>query len=241
MPTQILRDAKLYFGGFNLTGDMNALALDYSADMQDDTVLGDDTKSNLAGLRIVQAHHEGLWNGGVGNVDETLFNNIAIANQPMTIAPLTGADGELAYSFLSNLGKYSPGGSVGDIFKFSVSAEGSSNLVRGTILLQGAKTVTGNGVSRNLGAVSATQKLYAALHVVAVAGTNPTFDAILKSAVTDFATITNRITFAQAVAIGSQWATPVPGPITDTFWRLDYVIGGTAGPSFTVLVNVGIQ
>jgi len=55
-----------------------------------------------------------------------------------------------------------------------------------------------------------------------------------------FLSPTDRITFAQATAIGAQWATPVSGAITDDWWRLSYTIGGT-NPSFMVIVVVGIQ
>ncbi len=79
------------------------------------------------------------------------------------------------------------------------------------------------------------------MHVVAASGTTPTLDMIVES--DDNSGITSgvtRITFTQEVAVGAQYATAVAGPITDDWWRVGWTIGGT-GPSFTVIVTVGIQ
>lgn len=241
MSVQILRDSKLFLDGYDFSGDMSALALAYGAELQDNTTFGMDTRSRLGGLKTVTVQHEGFWNGGANGVDDVLFGKIGVASVPMTIAPMTGAEGELAYSFLSNLGQYTPGATVGEMLRFSVSGEASGELVRGSILLNATKTLTGNGTAFNVGAASSTQKLYAALHVIAASGTSPTLDVKVQSDdASGFGTPTDRITFSQATAIGSQWATPVNGAITDNWWRINYTIGGT-GPSFTFVVFIGIQ
>ena len=144
--------------------------------------------------------------------------------------------------FPALLAEYSPGAAVGELFAFNISAGGCDLLARGTVLENAVKTATANGTARNLGAVGAAQKLYAGMHVLAVSGTNPTLDMIIQSDDAEgFLSSANRITFAQKTAIGSQWATPVAGAITDTWWRCAYTIGGTDNPSFTVVVVLAIQ
>jgi hypothetical protein len=241
MAVQVLKDAKLWLAGYDLSGDMNALALTYGAELQDDTVLGDDTRSHMGGLKTLTFQHEGFWSGGTDAVDEVLFTRIGVANEVMTVGPETGADGEIAFTTPIVEGEYSPGAAVGEMFAFSVSGEGRDSLVRGTVMHNAQRTASGNGAARQLGSVSASQKLHAALHVVAASGSSPTLDVTVESDdASGFLSPTTRISFAQATAIGAQWASPVAGPITDDWWRVAWTIGGTS-PDFTFIVVVGIQ
>ena len=88
--------------------------------------------------------------------------------------------------------------------------------------------------------MAAGKYLYAILHVLAVEGTNPTLDLIVQSDdASGFASAVSRITFTQKTAIGAQFASLV-GPITDTYFRASYTIGGTNTPKFTIALAVGI-
>ena len=241
MPIETLKNQKLWFAGFDFTGIMNALALDDGVDLQDVPVFGDAAMRRIAGLRAVRAQHEGFFNASPE--DKALFANLGVVDAPMSIGPVDGNEGSLAYTFAAALGQYSPRGAIGEAFAFSVAAEGSAGLplVRGTLMHNAARTVTANGTARQLGAVSATQKLFAALHVIAASGTTPTLDVTIESDdASGFASPVTRITFGQKTAISSEWATPVKGAITDDWWRVAWTIGGTS-PSFTFVVVVGIQ
>lgn len=79
--------------------------------------------------------------------------------------------------------------------------------------------------------------LYAAMHVTAVSGTNPTLDMIIRSdELVGMASPTTRFTFTQKTAIGAQWMTPISADIIDTYFQASFEIGGTDDPSFTVAV-----
>lgn len=243
MSSLVLTDSKLYLASFDLSGDMNAIALTYGADMLDATTFGNSTRINKAGLKTVVAQCEGLWNAdGTDQADDVLFSRVGTREIPVTICPTTGADGEPAYIFRAAQSEYSPSGTVGEMLAFSVNMEGSDGapLVRGFVLQPAsAKTATSTGTARELGAVSATQDLYGALHVIAASGTNPTLDVTVESDTAEnFPSTTTRLTFAQKTAIGSDWQTAA-GAITDTWYRVSYTIGGT-NPSFTFVVAVGI-
>lgn len=244
MPVEVLQNVKTWLAGYELSGQMNALALRDGVELHDATVFNAAGRVRKAGLADVDAQLEGYWRGGADEIDEILATRIGVADVPMTIAPNAGSEGDRAFAFRALAGQYVPGGRIGQLFAFSVSAQGSAGvrLVRGTLLHNAARTATANGTARNLGAVLAAQKLYAALHVVAVAGVTPTLDVILQSDNAEgFPSATNRITFAQKAAIGAEWAVPVAGAITDDWWRLAWTIGGTGSPSFTFVVVVGIQ
>lgn len=243
MASQIWRDCKLFMGAYDLSGDMNAHALEYKADILEATVFGDTAKRRTGGLMGVTSKHEGLWTGGAGAVDDALFASIAAANQPLTVCPLTGAEGELAYFFNAKMAQYSPGGKIGELLRFSVNSEGGdgSDLIRGSVALNGTKTATGNGTIYNLGAVGATQKLYAALHVTSASGGTPSLTCAVQSAATGgFGSPTTRITFGAKTAIGSEMAAPVAGAITDAYWRATWTISGST-PSFRAVLLIGIK
>ena len=241
MASLIISNAKLYFAGYDMSGDINALALKYMAELKESTTLIDTTRTRRPGLKDIGFQHEGFWNGGTGNIDDILFQNIGANNVPMTIAPLTGAEGELAYSFQAEEAAYSPGAKIGDMLAFSVSgADGAGPLVRGTLLVNGAKVASGNGTVFNVGAVSAAQKLYAALHVLAItSGGGPSLACKIQSAPTaGFAAPTDRLVFNAMTAAGAQWGAPIAGPITDAYWRVVFTL--TNITSVTFLVNMGI-
>lgn len=246
MAAKVWTDVRLFWDAYNLSGDINALALNYGVELGDATVLLDASRRRRAGLKTIAFQHEGFVNYGVDQVDDALFNDIAVANVPMTICPHnSGAEGEIAFFFNGLAGQYQPGGTVGEMHRFSVSGEADDgrDLIRGTVLNNATRTVTANGTAFNLGAVSATQKLYAVLHVFdPVAGSLPTLDVKIQSDdASGFVSPIDRITFAQKTNKGSQYATPVAGAITDTWWRAVWTIGGTGGPSFPFVVVIGIQ
>jgi hypothetical protein len=248
MSSQILSNAKLWLDGYDLSGDVNALAIRYGAEIKDATPVSAVSRVRLPGLRAFGFAHEGFWNGGVGNVDDALFQRLGLANTVMSVSASAlfggaGAEGEIADTGQVVEAAYSPGAKIGDVLAFSVAGEaGAGPLVRGTVCLNGTKTVTGSGSVFQLGAVSAAQKLYAALHVLApVAGVTPTLNVKVQSAaLVGFGSPTDRITFAQAVALGAQWGAPAAGAITDQFYRVTWTIGGTGSPSFPFVVVVGI-
>ena len=240
----IVQNRKLWAGAYDLSGYLSGLAFEASAEIQDDTVFGDSSRSGVAGLVTYAVEQEGVWEAGTGTPDPVLYTNLSLADVLATVAPVNGSEGSNAYFMQTTEGKYSLGGEVGSLQRFSASlqASGGYPAVRGTIMTNGTKTSTGNSAAKTqLGAVSSTQKLYAGLHVLAASGTTPTLDVTIRSdADSSAGGETTRITFAQQTAIGSVWATPISGAITDTYWDVRWVIGGT-GPSFTIVVVVAIQ
>lgn len=237
MGTIVLQDQKIWMHSWDLTGDMNALGLDYSAEMQDDTCFGDDTKSNKGGLKSVTASVEGFVNT---NTDQPLFDAVGVADKPLSFAAAS-AEGSTAFTFKSLFSEFVPGGAVGEMFSFSASAAASGSLVQGVLMVNGTKASTDDGTQRTLGAITATQAMYSSLHVTLVSGNSPTLDVVIESSATGSFSgeETIRITFTQATDLTSEWKT-VAGAITDTYWRVTWAIGGTSTPTFSFAVITGI-
>lgn len=242
MPAHVLSDQKLWFAGYDLTGVMNALSVTDGVGLKEAPVLGNTAMRRLAGLRTVVAQHEGYFQADPE--DAALNANMGLVDVPMSFGPIDGAEGSLAYSFASALGEYSPRGEIDEMFRFSLSAEGSAGepLVRGLLGHNASRTSSANGTAYQLGAAAAGQKLYAALHVLTVSGTNPTLDVTIESDdASGFASAVTRLTFGQATAISSEWASPIAGPITDDWFRVVWAIGGTDTPTFEFVVVFGTQ
>jgi hypothetical protein len=237
-----LTDARLWMDAWNLSGDLNKIALQYGAELQDATTFLNAARARRAGLKDVALALEGFWNGGVDQVDEVLFNRIGVADVPVTVVPSAGAVGDIGFSFRAALGQYAPGASVGEMFKFSVDAEGSADLLfRGHLLHNGSQSGNGNGTAVNEGAVGASQKLYAVLHVLDVTGGGTWTIKVQSDDAQGFASAIDRITFAAVTAKGSQWATPLAGAISDTWWRVNFAVAGGSGNNITFVVLIGIQ
>lgn len=240
---RIYRDVKIYSGGYDISGASNLLKLGYEFDEVEFIAFGDKCRHGKPGLPKLSVDLAGHADSdGLGQSEDVLTGQLQIPALPMIFCPLTGAAGEVGY-FAETLGlKYSAGGQIGEAYDFEAhGVGGSTKLVRGMMLENGAKTAAGVGTARQLGAVSAPQCLYGCLQVLEMAGTDPTLDLIIQSDNAEgFADPVTRLTFAQKTAIGSEFIIPVAGPITDDWWRASWTVGGTGGPSFTIALCVGI-
>lgn len=241
MAKQVLSDCKVYLGGYDLTGAMNAVAFDQSVDLQDSTVFGDAARRRLAGLLDTDVGIDGFFDP---TIEKTVRDQMGLTDVPLTVSPGAGADGDLAYAFKAAAAGITVGAAVGQMFGFKVSAHGTGvPMVRGLLMGAGAKAATGNGTGRQLGAVAAGKKIYAALHVLAISGTDtPTLTVKLQSDDNSgFTSATDRHTFADftdVTDVGAEWAA-VAGAITDDYWRFVWTISGT-DPSFTIAAFAGI-
>lgn len=131
-------------------------------------------------------------------------------------------------------------GSIGDIASHSVTLGGTTPIVRGQVATASTITATGNGTAANLGAVSATQRIWAAVHTLTVGGTaTPTITVkIQSSTASGFASPTDRITFSAITSKTGLFSSTV-GAITDTWWRATWTVSGT-NPSFQTRILFGI-
>lgn len=240
MATQILKNLKQYMAEFDLSVQFRQVELAIGVEVQDDTGWGDNTRSGKGGLFNLNFSAEGFFEAGAGAVDQVLFDGLGVAARIITLAPTGGAIGERAYGLQSIQSAYSPiGGSVGDVHNITTAAQGAGDWFPGVVgHAKGAETATSNAAAQQIGAVTAAEKLYAALHVFAASGTSPTLDVKVQSDdAMGFPSATDRITFAQKTAVGSEFLS-LAGPITDDWFRGQWTIGGTS-PSFTFALVFG--
>jgi hypothetical protein len=241
----VLTNCKAWVGKYDFSGKLNAIALDDAPDVLDNTTFGCTAKNRKKGLDVVTASLAGFWE----SEPDSYCSDFILTNVPITLAPETTV-GSTAYSFLSRNTEYKFGGSIGEMGKFSMKAESvGTKMIQGCTLENGivAKSITGVGAASLYGTVGATQYLYGALHVISAATVaGDTLNVIIESddVATFLGTPSTRIAFTQVLGNGGatyQWATPVAGPIADTWWRTAWTIVNVSAPLFGFVVFMGIK
>lgn len=249
MPKLVLLNTRIFAGAVDLTGNSNQVELMSELEAKDATAfrpVGDPLagwREVLGGLFSTTINGGGQWEAGDATKvdDETWAKTNGRTIHPWTVCPVSANVGDLAYFTNALRSSYQLGAPVGEVAPWQSSANGSSPLVRGTVAHPAgtARTTTGNGTGQQLGAVSATQKLYAGLHVYSVAGSTPSITVAVQSSVDNtFASPTTRATFTAATVVGGQFLS-VAGPVTDQWWRVTWTISGSS-PSFLFVASLGI-
>ena len=235
----------MYYNGYNLSGWHDKLRLSISCAEKPCTATGMTALARLSGIRDMTMEHSGFYESDSVNtsIDDILFPGVGAIDKVLTVCPVAGAAGEIAYFTRGTALKYQIGGKIGDMFPFSGAAYAQGEpCVRGTILQNGAITTSSSTTARQLGAVGATQYLFAAIHCIATTGSGDrTITVKVQSDDNSgFSSPTDRITFtAFTTAIGAQFATAVAGPITDTYWRLNFAVSATSANMYFI-GSVGI-
>jgi hypothetical protein len=112
-------------------------------------------------------------------------------------------------------------------------------LIRGTVDTASTIAATGSSTGAQLGAVSATQRVWAVVHFLTAGGTTPSITVKVQSDNNSgFTSPTDRITFTAATTKGGQFGSAV-GAITDDYWRATWTVSGT-NPSFQTRIIIGI-
>jgi len=242
----ILINPVAYLDSYPLQSELRALGLQLSTTAKDKTsATSNGSQLGQPGLKKIAASLKSFTSYGAtpAGLVKALNSRMRTADLPYTVSQAGGPVGDPAFFFKARLVSWSPlQGSIGDAVATDVQLEpSSSDIALGQIVIaDAARTASFNSAVVNLGAVAAGQKLYGVVHVVAASGTTPTLDITIKSAtLVGFGTPTTRVTVPQFTGVGSFWI-ELPGPVTDGFWRIDCVIGGTT-PSFQFLAALGID
>ncbi|MGW4852221.1 hypothetical protein ACWEPZ_13450 [Streptomyces sp. NPDC004288] len=240
----ILTNVRAFAVGADLTGASNKVELSGEVEEKDVTNYASQGWKEVAGgLGSAEISGEGFWDAGdPGRVDDASWAQLGGVG-PWTVCPHTAQVGSLAYLTRALRSSYTLLGAVGDVAPWSGNAKSSWPLVRGQIAHPPglARTASGTGTALNLGAVPAGKRLYAALHVLSVAGTTPSLTVSVESDdAAGMATPISRLAFDPASAAGGQALRTDASAITDTHYRVAWTVTGT-GPSFMFAVSLGIR
>ena len=160
------------------------------------------------------------------------------------VKPVSGAAvaGDAAILMRGQLAKYvSPQGATGATAAFASQIEADAAQVYGVVgapLLNRSAPLTGTSLqlgALGTGPAGATQRLWAALHVTAAAGTNLSV-LIQSDNATGFPSPATALTFTTVSAVSAQFLNLV-GPLTDDWYRVTATIGTG---NFTFAVTLGV-
>jgi hypothetical protein len=240
----VLADARLIAGGADLSSAASKISIESTVKDEDTTTFGSNGWTEvIGGLASTKLSGEGWWEANdPSKVDDAAFAALGGLG-PWTVCPAGGgALATLAYFTNALEGSYQLLGEVGKVAPWTVEGVGSWPVVRGQIAHPPgtARTSSGTGTGAQLGAVATGKQLYAALHVLSIAGTStPTITVAIESDTSNaFGAPTTRLTFGAATAVGGQ-ILRVAGPITDTWFRPKWTVSGTT-PSFLFALAFGI-
>lgn len=229
----VLHDARVYVGAYDLSGQANQVTASASANMLDATSFDSggwtETRPGLvSGVVTVQTY-----------LDESIAGTDLDPGGSALVSTITTDDAEFSEGYAlsgyaATLGKE---GAVGDLFASPITLQGSGHAFHGELLMpKAAQSSAGSGTGRQLGAVSADESVYGALHVFAVTGGSVTV-LVESDDGAGFASATSRISFAAASSVGAQFLS-TSGAITDDYWRVRWT---QTASSATFAVLVGIQ
>src|SRR3990167_9153900 len=218
MAVHVFRDADVFVGGQELTGQVRATALNYSAEPLDATVLNSTTRIHVGGLKAVAFSHEGFWyantTASTDALDSARFAEIGTSGTVVTVAA-AGTEGSPAYIFRAMFSEYTPRGTVGELFGYNVSggANSGEGLVKGTVLWNSTQ-VTSTGVAADAStstpldltaAASSGLYAYGAMHVLTATSSGATAltVAVQSDASSGFASPATVFAFTATTAAGA--------------------------------------
>lgn len=241
MAPEAILTSFIYGDGFDFSGVSNEYSVTCEATALDKTTFRSGSYNEFAGgLKTVTFDAKGFHDAAAGGLDPTAFTDFSSTGKVYTVG-LDETEGDPALMFQGSKAKYDMFGTINEMAPYSLSVVGTDGVgvVRGVLAKEKADvSATGaTGTALNLGAVSASQYLYATFHLFGTAGT--TITAVVESDdANNFPSATTRITFGPLTAIGGTWGTRVAGSITDTWYRLRVTaITGT----WSVACAIGIQ
>lgn len=237
-----LVNAFCYVDAHDFTADANALNFNGSAAELDRTTFRSGGWRTLAGggLKTGEFTMGGHWQAGTDQVDPVAFAALGVRAQVVTFGP-EETEGGPCYMWQGGNFQYVLGGNVGDLAPFTLGGRNTEGVgvVRGQ-LAKAMGTVSATGVLGsvvNLGTISASQYLYATLHVFGTPGTTITVQ-LQSDDSGAFSSPTTRATFGPITTAGGTWATRVAGALAETHYRLNVsAITGT----FTVAGAIAVQ
>ncbi len=241
MAVFVMVSPTLHVDEFPLTSTIDGVAdLQGSVDLVErKRADGGGYKHFMAGLATFTAAQSGYYDPA----DAGVIDLSPATRFDQRIVTATANNGQAVGDFLtSHRGllqtRQGPTGDIGAIAAMNFTTQATDPPIIGVVGAPSASRTTAGftGAAVAMTGPTATQSLFACLHVSAAAGTN----LVVKVQSDDnagFTSATDRITFSTMSAVGAQWAS-VPGNLaTETHWR---VICTIATGTFTFLAGFGV-
>ncbi len=232
---RLIAQQRVWIGGYDISASIKSLAEATDSVALDNTCLGHTTRQMQPGLKGWGLVGDGLWNGQ--GIDAQLASYQGTTDVPVTIAYEDGTAGTFGKSALAMIYQLKHGpAAVGELLPthFELGAMGPPS--RGKVLYFATATTDVTSAFLAMDAVTATEALFARLHVF---GGSTAMSVLVQSDST--ATGPSPVTVATFTTLAST-VTSTHGSVVatasnaDTFYRITAT--AAAGRSFAVFVGI---
>lgn len=238
MAKKIIKADRVLVGAQDVSDYVSSSELSFPHAEVDVTAFADSVRDAEAGLEEGSVNLQGFMTD-TDDPESSFWSNLRGTDGVVSWFTEGKSIGDIGHMSEVLWGQHEQGGQVGDALGFTIQATQSGVfLVRGLVAETGDTQRTGsvNGSGVQAGAASASQTLYASLHVFQFDGTSLDID-VESDADSGFATATTRVSFTQLTDVGSELVS-VAGAITDDWYRFAFTFTGT---SFTAAGLIGVQ
>lgn len=135
MAKYVFNDAFVSINGVDLSDHVKSVTLNYSAELQETTAMGDTTRNRIGGLKDWSIEVEMYQNFAAASVDATLFGLVGTTFSVIVRADKSDAVSATNpnYTGTGILESYPPiGGGVGEVAMTSVTIQAAGALTRAT-------------------------------------------------------------------------------------------------------------
>jgi hypothetical protein len=234
-----------YVGQFDVTNRAREISFGpIEIEMQESTTFADGGYRTFApGLIGGSGSINGFQDFGSGEIGSE-FDTGAIGSQyPITVVPCPTGTVTAGDTALFSRGIATPGnplgGAKGEMATFELGFTYDTTIVDGKVLhAKTARTSTGTGTAVALAGPSATQKLWAALHVTAYSGFTNVVVKVQSDDSGAFSSATDRITFTTVTGLTSQFASVDGSFSSESHLRTSWTVTGSGSITFVVVVGV---
>ncbi len=219
---------------------LDSLAINYGAELQDSTDIGDGTRIMVPGLRTVTLSMSGFWEvARDATIIQQAFDQRD--NQAVTIVKpgSVGVAGDPAYCLEAVYSEYNIGGAVGDVMPFEVTMQGN-DLGDGTILANGSWSSDSAGSHYQLGAVdSANKEMIVTVHLSAMSGFSGVDFEVYSDSDPAFLTPSLRqtVSFTGVESVAAR-VTYDASKSTEDYWAVTVNVTGTGSATAVVAASI---
>jgi len=235
---------RVYVGAVDLSGYANRVDFGpLTCAMQPSTTFNDGGfDCVLPGLISGEGLVAGVQDFASGGPD-SVFTPAALGTQyPVTVVPNptgTVTAGDAAWVSRALFGRSARTPMVGEVAQFEYQFPYDTAIVRALVAHpSAARTTDGNGTAVALTGPTASQKLYAALHVTAYSGLTDVVFKIQSDDSSGMASATDRITFTTVSGTTHQFASVAGSFSSETHHRITWDVTGSGSVTFVAAFGV---
>ena len=242
------KDADIYVDEFDFGAVVNDVKIAVEAPPGDVTSFADTHKTYVEGKPGFTIDLNGLWSAASPNYDNEMFADLTAEERNVGVYPNQSTAGQFGYEAITNISRDAIPTPVGAVIALNVTWRGDRPLIRAQLLHKDtAFAATANGTAYQHGAVSATQKVWAIVRLLAAPGGSGSNDLDITLQSDDEEAFggspATQLTFTtlDQTSVATHETQEANGAITDDWWRAVMTVSGGGSRTFSIVIAMGIM